>query len=58
MVKKRRNTVAGNSQLHAINQKQKGQETATVKLHKLATKYKEYLISVSQPNAIYKNIFY
>ena len=41
----------GNSQLHAINQKQKGQETATVKLHKLATKYKEYLISVSQPNA-------
>ena len=40
----------GNSQLHAINQKQKGQETATVKLHKLATKYKEYLISVSQPN--------
>ena len=41
----------GNSQLHAINQKQKGQETATVKLHKLAAKYKEYLISVSQPNA-------
>ena len=41
----------GNSQLHAINQKQKGQETATVKLHKLATKYNEYLISVSQPNA-------
>lgn len=41
----------GNSQLHAINQFKQGQETATVKLHKLATKYKEYLISVSQPNA-------
>ena len=41
----------GNSQLHAINQFKQGQETATVKLHKLATKYNEYLISVSQPNA-------
>ena len=41
----------GNSQLHAINQKKKGQETATVKLHKLAIKNSKYLISVSQPNA-------
>ena len=41
----------GNSQLHAINQFKEGQETATVKLHKLAKKYDEYLISTSQPNA-------
>ena len=41
----------GNSQLHAINQFKQGQETATVKLHKLAKKYNKYLISVSQPNA-------
>ena len=41
----------GNSQLHAINQFKNGQETATVKLHKLAKKYNEYLISTSQPNA-------
>ena len=41
----------GNSQLHSINQFIKGQETATIKLHKLAKKYNEYLISISQPNA-------
>tara|TARA_B100000902_G_scaffold370021_1_gene394763 strand:- start:3267 stop:4394 length:1128 start_codon:yes stop_codon:yes gene_type:complete len=41
----------GNSQLHAINKFKNGQETATIKLHKLAKKYNIYLISVSQPNA-------
>ena len=41
----------GNSQLHAINRFKKGQETATIQLHKLAKKHNEYLISVSQPNA-------
>ncbi len=39
----------GNSQLHAINKFKNGQETATIKLHKLAKKYNIYLISVSQP---------
>ena len=41
----------GNSQLHSINQFKKGQETATIKLHKLAKKFDEYLLSISQPNA-------
>ena len=41
----------GNSQLHSINQFKKGQETATIKLHKLAKKFDEHLISISQPNA-------
>ncbi len=41
----------GNSQLNGINQFQKGQETAPQKLHKLALKNNQYLISVSQPNA-------
>ena len=41
----------GNSQLHAINQYKKGQNTATIKLHNLAKKYNQYLISISQPNA-------
>jgi hypothetical protein len=41
----------GNSQLHSINNFKKGHETATIKLHKLAIKYNEYLISISQPNA-------
>ena len=41
----------GNSQLHSINQFNDGQETATIKLHNLAKKYNEYVISFSQPNA-------
>ena len=41
----------GNSQLHAINQFKRGQETATVKLHKLAKEKNQHLISISQPNA-------
>ena len=41
----------GNSQLHSINQFKTGQETATVKLHRLAKKHNQYLFSISQPNA-------
>lgn len=41
----------GNSQLHAINQYTKDQNTAPIILHKLADKYNQYLISLSQPNA-------
>lgn len=41
----------GNSQLNGINQFQKGQETGSQILHKLAIKSNHYLISVSQPNA-------
>ena len=41
----------GNSQLHAINQFQPGQETAVPELHRLVSKHGKYLISLSQPNA-------
>ena len=41
----------GNSQIHSINQYQKGQKTAPAKLHKLGLKHKQYVITLSQPNA-------
>ncbi len=41
----------GNSQIHAMNQYKIGEETAPVKLHKLASSHKQYVISLSQPNA-------
>lgn len=41
----------GNSQIHAINQKQEGDETATAILHRRLKQSSQYFMAFSQPNA-------
>ena len=41
----------GNSQLHAINQYQLGNETAAPQIHRILKEYNFYTLTLSQPNA-------
>jgi len=41
----------GNSQLHAINQYQFGDETASLQIHRFLRRHNFYTITISQPNA-------